>query len=108
MSLPTIDVRSLSISDIQEALDNTGYIILPDEWYWTIDNDAFKYIGYDSSAHSHRYLVGFEGDFDGGYGASVIYLYWNKDGRFEAEYEGCTHHEGHEDSVLEYIENTCN
>jgi hypothetical protein len=103
MSQVQIKFRDWTIQDLRDCLDATGYIDNSEEWEWTIDNDAFKYIGfYDNN---HKFLVGLE--VEGEFLASICYIGLGVNG-LEADWGGCPVKEGTEEEILEYIENRCN
>lgn len=107
MAIPKLDMRNLSLDDVIECLENSGYIINQKEFGFARDDDAFKYNGYINN--QHKYLVGFESDStEGEYYITKVFVGLGPSGELCADYAGCPSFTGTYDEALAYVERTCN
>ena len=106
MAIPSIDVRTFDVDDIIICLENEGYTINQKDFDFARDG-AFKYNGYSNG--KPRYLIGFESDSsEEEYYATRVYIGFSPSGCIAAEYAVCPTMTGTHNSVLEYIQGTCN
>lgn len=114
MTLPVIDFASWGTDEVREALANEGYLSEDHEFKFAKYEDAFKYIGYSSSSHVHRFLIGFEDDENSTpeetkYFVTRILVWVGNRGKLVADYQGCPEKDNLTmEEALEYIEKVCN
>lgn len=99
-------VKLATISDIQQWMENAGYVITKGEWDWTLENEAFKYFGYNTY---HQFFVGYFDDDTETYGATMILVKLGMTGFIEAEFSGVVSFETEdEQEFLTYFNSRCN
>jgi len=97
-------MREKTIDDIVEYLNNGGLLDPIEEFEFTKEHNAFKYLGYKDS--QHVYLAAFE--LDDEYVASLIFVYLGRSGKLEADYSAMPVFESMDmQEVLDYVEKRC-
>lgn len=107
MAIPKLDMKNLSVDDVMECLETSGYIIDKKEFSFARDDGAFKYNGYGNN--QHRFLIGFESDDkQDEFYITKVFVGLGPSGELCADYGGTFVFEGSYDDALAYVERTCN
>lgn len=102
-------MRDKTIADIRSYLEEGGYLTTDEEFDFTTEYDAFKYLGYIPDG-KHRYLIGiYNEDETPPYLATFVYVFLGSNGNLAAEYAAVPCREFYSgDDLLTYIEKRCN